>query len=115
MDRLIFKPFDTPEDYAAALPLKFPWRSRYHDYTMTDASFRCGCGERLEDVRGYIVDGQEMIELAVAGVCPRCRLIVPVTMRMNPTKGWALQHKGGDQWKVLAFERQPETPVEVIQ
>ncbi len=102
-----FKPFDTPEDYAAAPPLKLPWRSRYYDYVMTEASFRCGCGEPLHDVRGFIVDGQEMIELAVAGVCRRCHLIVPVTLMFNPTKGWALQHKGGDRWETVVFERSP--------
>ena len=58
-------------------------------------------------MRGFIVDGQEMIQLAMAGVCRRCHLIAPATLMFNLTKGWALQHKEDDRWETVVLERRP--------
>ena len=102
------RPFQTPEDYRSAPPLRFPWESAHHSFVIEEAAFSCGCGEPLVDVRGYIVDLEAGIELDVAGVCLKCFLIVPISMKIFPERNIALHHKGGDHWAVLRFDRTPQ-------
>ena len=104
------QPFQSPEDYQAAPLLKFPWSSAHHSFAIDEADFSCNCGEPLVDVRGYIVDLPTSIQLDVAGVCPKCFLIVPISLRIFPEQGIALHHKGGDRWDVLRISREPDVP-----
>ena len=116
MNEPVIHPFQTVDDYRSAPALKFPWSSARRSFAIDEADFSCDCGEPLVDVRGYIVDNGESVDLDVAGVCPKCRLVVVVSMKIFPEQGIALHHKGDDHWAVLRFSREPDvTPAPLLQ
>jgi len=87
------------EEWDKAKKIELPWVGEKTKYTVKSLDCLCPkCGEMIKEFRGEIYEVFETVECSGAGVCHKCRLIVPIRCRVYPKTGIFMRFMNG-VWK----------------